>query len=108
MRDWVKTCQSMTLESAMAHARTAAYFPKTGDSQVDQLRQFQKSFVMACEAILEATRIWPGLAALAKINTEVIDVPSSVEDQGCAHMIVFNGSWILTLSRSIPLVLISF
>lgn len=88
IRDWLKTCQSMTLAEVVQHANTQANI----EEQPETLRIFQLSLIRACEAVLEATKVWPNIASLARINTEVVEVPSSSDELGCAYMINFNGT----------------
>lgn len=92
IRDWLKNCQNMNLEQVIGFAEDSArLLNPSADPSFAELATFQHGLVSACEAILDATKIWPNIGLEAKVSCEVVDVPSSEDAEGCAHMVMFNG-----------------
>lgn len=83
----------MSLDQTIFHARAAIQASNHTIPGSEQLKAFQASLIVACDAIIDATRVWPNIASLARISAEVLDVPSSSDELGCAHMISFNGGF---------------
>ncbi|ORY35531.1 hypothetical protein BCR39DRAFT_510436 [Naematelia encephala] len=97
MRAWVRECGNMTMGELQTTANDAVHRAETSttgsgsiQSQDDeQLYEFQAAIGVAIHSLITALKPWPQLLDLAKLSSEILELPSSNhDDEPPAQMIV--------------------
>lgn len=69
--------------------------------QSEELAIFQASLFLALDCLIDALAVWPQLGSVARISTEVLETPSSVDDStAVAQTVMFHGRLLLQASVS--------
>lgn len=97
MRAWIRECGNLTMGEVLQRANEAIHRAETSDtgsgsiqSQDDEvLYEFQAAIGVAIESLISAMRPWPQILDMARLSSEVLDLPASNhDDEVPAQMIV--------------------